>query len=209
MPQVANYNANGKEIGAIDLAESVFAQKINEDVVQQVLTAQLAAIRRGSASTKGRSEVRGGGRKPWRQKGTGRARAGSIRSPLWVGGGIVFGPKPRKYQKKIPKKVKKLALRSILSDKFKRGEIVVLDDLVLDNPKTKDFITLLNNLQLADKKVLLIIPEKDNNIYLSARNLSKVKTLVVAGLNAYDLLNNEQIIVLKEALVKIEEVLSK
>lgn len=209
MPQVANYDLAGKEIGAIDLAESVFTEKINENVVHQVLIAQLAAIRRGTASTKTRSEVRGGGRKPWRQKGTGRARAGTIRSPLWVGGGTVFGPKPRDYQKKISKKVKKLALRSILTDKFNREEIIVLDDLVLNTAKTKELIKLLNNFHLEGQKVLIVIPEKDRNIYLSARNIPKVKTLVVAGLNAYDLLNNDKIIVLKEALVKIEEVLTR
>lgn len=209
MPQVAKYDTTGNQVGEIDLADSVFNEKINEHVVHQVVNAQLAAMRRGTASTKTRGEVSGGGRKPWRQKGTGRARHGSIRSPLWVGGGTVFGPKPRDYTQRVPKKVKRLALRSILTDKLKNNNLIILDELDFDQPKTKQMVELLTNLNLADKKVLIIIPEKNANIYLSARNIPGVKTLVVDALNAYDLLNNDYIIMVKDAVQKVEEVLAK
>lgn len=209
MPQVAKYDTTGKQIGDINLADSVFNTSVNEHAVHQVVTSQLAKIRKGTASTKTRSEVRGGGKKPWRQKGTGRARAGSIRSPLWVGGGITFGPKPRSYDKKIPKKVKKLALRSILTDKLNNERIIVLDNLKFDQPKTSQMVELLESLKLDGAKVVIVIAEKDANIYLSARNIPGVKTLVVEALNAYDLLNNEYLIIANEAVEKIEEVLTR
>jgi large subunit ribosomal protein L4 len=209
MPQITKYDTTGNQVGDIDLSDHVFNENINEHVVHQVITAQLAAMRRGTASTKNRSEVSGGGRKPWRQKGTGRARHGSIRSPLWVGGGTVFGPKPRDYKQRVPKKVKKLALRSILSDKVKHDSLIVLDKLAFDQPKTRQVIELLANLKLEDKKVLIIIPEKDANIYLSTRNIPGVKTLVVDALNAYDLLDNDFIIMVKEAVQRVEEVLTR
>lgn len=208
MPQVAKYDTAGKEVGKMELADSVFNENINEHVVHQVVNAQLAAMRQGNASTKTRSEVRGGGRKPWRQKGTGRARHGSIRSPLWVGGGTVFGPKPRDYRQKVSKKVKKLALRSILTDKVQTDSLLVLDNLGFDKPKTRQVVELLASLNLEGKKVLIIIPERDSNIYLSARNIPGVKTLVMDALNAYDLLNNDYILMSGEAVQKIEEVLA-
>lgn len=209
MPQVAKYDINGKQVGEIELADSIFSEDINEHAVHQVVTAQLAKIRKGTASTKTRGEVRGGGRKPWRQKGTGRARAGSIRSPLWVGGGTVFGPQPRSFDKKVSKKVKKLALRSILTDKVQSDSLIVLDNLELEEPKTSKMMEILKALELEDAKVVIIIPEKDRNIYLSARNIPGVKTLVVEALNAYDLLNNDFLLVVNEAVDKIEEVLAK
>lgn len=209
MPQIAKYDTTGNEVGGINLANSIFNEKINESAVHQVVTAQLAKVRRGSASTKTRSEVRGGGRKPWRQKGTGRARHGTIRSPLWVGGGITFGPKPRSYKQKTPKKLKRLAMRSILTDKYQRESLIVLDDLKLERPKTKQMVEILRNLELQDRKVLIIIPDKDANIYLSARNIPGVKTLVVDALNAYDLINNDYIIIDSGALEKVEEVLGR
>ncbi|MFW6410346.1 MAG: 50S ribosomal protein L4 [Halanaerobiales bacterium] len=209
MSQVTKYNQAGGEAGNIELDDSIFNENINEHVVHQVVNAQLAAVRRGTASTKTRSEVRGGGRKPWRQKGTGRARHGSIRSPLWVGGGTIFGPKPRKYKKNINKKVKRLALRSILTDKVQNDSLIVLDELKIDQPKTKKMVELLENLDIADSKVVIIIPDKDANVYLSARNIPGVKTLVVEALNAYDLLNNDYIVIAAEAVGKIEEVLAK
>lgn len=209
MPQVAKYDTTGKQIGDINLADSVFNTSVNEHAVHQVVTSQLAKIRKGTASTKTRSEVRGGGKKPWRQKGTGRARAGSIRSPLWVGGGITFGPKPRSYDKKIPKKVKKLALRSILTDKLNNERLIVLDNLKFDQPKTSQMVELLESLKLDGAKVVIVIAEKDANIYLSARNIPRVKTLVVEALNAYDLLNNDYVIIANEAVEKIEEVLTR
>ncbi|MGM0444845.1 MAG: 50S ribosomal protein L4 [Bacillota bacterium] len=209
MPQAVKYNTNGEKIADIDLSDDIFNSDIKEDVVHQVVTAQLAKIRGGNASTKTRSEVRGGGRKPWRQKGTGRARHGSIRSPLWVGGGITFGPRPRSYNKKVNKKMKKLAVRSVLSDKLQNDGIMILDELKMDEVKTKNMVNLLEELGLKDKKVLIVLPGKDEKTYLSARNIPHVKTLVLDGLNTYDLLNNEVILMSEEAVRKIEEVLGE
>ncbi|HKL12464.1 MAG TPA: 50S ribosomal protein L4 [Halanaerobiales bacterium] len=209
MPQAVKYNTNGEKVTDIDLSDDIFNSKVNEDVVHQVVTAQLAKVRSGNASTKTRSEVRGGGRKPWRQKGTGRARHGSIRSPLWVGGGITFGPKPRSYNKKVNKKMKRIALKSVLTDKIQNESVMILDEFNMDEIKTKKMASLLEDLNLSDKKVLIILPEKDENIYLSARNLPRVKTLVLDGLNTYDLLNNEVILMSEEAVRKIEEVLGE
>lgn len=209
MPQVTKYDKTGDQIGDIDLDDKIFAEDINEPVVHKVVNAQLAARRRGTASTKTRSEVRGGGRKPWRQKGTGRARHGSIRSPLWVGGGITFGPKPRSYKKKVSKKVKRLALRSILTDKVNNDSLLILDELEFPAIKTKQVVELLRDFNLKGKKVLIVLPDKDDNIYLSARNVPEVKTMVVDGINAYDLLNNEFIIIPEKAVHKIEEVVAE
>lgn len=207
MPELSVYNNNGNEVEKVNLNKEIFEEKINEHVVHEAVTAQLAAKRQGNASTKGRSEVRGGGRKPWRQKGTGRARHGSIRSPLWVGGGITFGPKPRSYKKKINRKTKKLAIRSVLTAKADAGELLIIDNLSFDRPKTKDAIELLQNLNLSDKKVLFVLPEKDKNTYLSIRNIANVKTMVLDGLNVYDLLNNDMVVIPQPALDKLEEVL--
>ncbi|HHU92604.1 MAG TPA: 50S ribosomal protein L4 [Halanaerobiaceae bacterium] len=209
MPQVMKYDVNGKELGNIELPASVFNENINEHAVHQVVVSQLAKIRQGTASTKTRGEVSGGGKKPWRQKGTGRARHGSIRSPLWVGGGVTFGPKPRSYDKKVPRKVKKLALRSILTDKLESGSLIVLEELSFDKPKTSQMVEVLRNLELEGAKVVIVIPEKDTNVYLSARNIPGVKTLVVDALNAYDLLNNDYLVIVNEAIEKIEEVLTR
>jgi large subunit ribosomal protein L4 len=203
------YDVNGKELGNIELPASVFNENINEHAVHQVVVSQLAKIRQGTASTKTRGEVSGGGKKPWRQKGTGRARHGSIRSPLWVGGGVTFGPKPRSYDKKVPRKVKKLALRSILTDKLESGSLIVLEELSFDKPKTSQMVEVLRNLELEGAKVVIVIPEKDTNVYLSARNIPGVKTLVVDALNAYDLLNNDYLVIVNEAIEKIEEVLTR
>ncbi|SFL91606.1 50S ribosomal protein L4 [Halanaerobium salsuginis] len=209
MPQVAKYNQNGKELDQVELLDSVFADKINTHVVHQVVNAQLAARRSGNSSAKTRGEVRGGGRKPWRQKGTGRARHGSIRSPLWVGGGITFGPSPRSYDKKLTKKMRRLALRSVLTDKVQRGELMLIDKIELDQPKTKAVAEILADLKLADKKVVIVMPEKDDNLYLSARNIPNVKTLLAGSINAYDLLNNEMVIFIEEAVKMVEEVLGE
>ena len=209
MPQVAKFDQTGKEIDKVSLNESVFNEKINEHVVHQVVNAQLASRRSGNASTKTRGKVRGGGRKPWRQKGTGRARHGSIRSPLWVGGGITFGPTPRNYDKKLTKKMRRLALKSILTDKLNREEIMLVDEIKIDEPKTKAVVEILNNFDLTDKKVVIVMPEKDENLYLSARNIPNVKTLLAGSVNAYDLLDNEMIIFVEEAVKMIEEVLGQ
>lgn len=209
MPQVTKYDITGKKIGDHKLDNSVFSEDINEHVVHQVITAQLAAKRRGTASTKTRSEVRGGGRKPWRQKGTGRARHGTIRSPLWVGGGIAFGPKPRSYKKKVTKKMKRLALRSILSDKTESDQIKIIDELNYDQPKTKQVEKLINDFDLEGQKVLIVLSEKDKNIYLSARNIPEVNTMVLDAMNAYQLLDNDCILMPETAVGKIEEVLAE
>ncbi|RCW49317.1 MULTISPECIES: 50S ribosomal protein L4 [unclassified Halanaerobium] len=209
MPQVAKFDQTGKEIDKVSLKESVFNEKINKHVVHQVINAQLASRRSGNASTKTRGKVRGGGRKPWRQKGTGRARHGSIRSPLWVGGGITFGPTPRNYDKKLTKKMRRLALKSILTDKLNREEIMLVDEIKIDKPKTKAVVEILNNFNLIDKKVVIVMPEKDKNLYLSARNIPNVKTLLAGSVNAYDLLDNEMIIFVEEAVKMIEEVLGQ
>jgi len=209
MPQVSKFDMSGKEIGDFELNDKVFAEDVNEHVVHQVVTAQLAAIRRGTASTKTRSEVRGGGRKPWRQKGTGRARHGTIRSPLWVGGGVTFGPKPRSYKKKVNKKMKRLALRSILTDKVNNDQLKIIDELDYDKPKTKQVVNLLKDFDLEDEKVLIVLPEKNENVYLSARNLPNIDTMVLDAMNAYQLLDNDYILVPEEAAQKIEEVLAE
>ncbi|RCW53939.1 MULTISPECIES: 50S ribosomal protein L4 [Halanaerobium] len=209
MPQVAKFNQSGKELEKVELNDSVFNDKINKHVVHQVVNAQLAARRGGNASTKTRGKVRGGGRKPWRQKGTGRARHGSIRSPLWVGGGITFGPSPRSYDKKLTKKMRRLALRSVLTDKVDRDELILVDKIELDQPKTKAVVNILADLNLEDKKVVLVMPEKDKNLYLSARNIPNVKTLLAGSINAYDLLDNEMVIFIEEAVKMVEEVLGE
>lgn len=209
MPQVTKFNQSGKELEKVELNDSVFNDKINKHVVHQVVNAQLAARRGGNASTKTRGKVRGGGRKPWRQKGTGRARHGSIRSPLWVGGGITFGPSPRSYDKKLTKKMRRLALRSVLTDKVERDELILVDKIELDQPKTKAVVNILADLNLEDKKVVLVMPEKDKNLYLSARNIPNVKTLLAGSINAYDLLDNEMVIFIEEAVKMVEEVLGE
>ncbi|WP_288054004.1 50S ribosomal protein L4 [Caloranaerobacter azorensis] len=165
----------------------------------------LANRRQGTQSAKTRSEVRGGGRKPWRQKGTGRARHGSIRSPIWKGGGVVFAPKPRDYSYKLPKKIKRLAMKSALSSKVVNGEIIVLDELKMDRPKTKDMVSILNNLN-SKKKALIVMSEKDENVIKSARNIQGTKTTLVNTLNVYDILNCDSFIITKDAVRKVEEV---
>ncbi|MFW5999124.1 MAG: 50S ribosomal protein L4 [Halanaerobiaceae bacterium] len=207
MPQVKKYDMEGNENGKILLSDDIFAEGINEPLVHEVVTAQLAAKRKGTASTKTRSEVRGGGRKPWRQKGTGRARHGSIRSPLWVGGGIIFGPKPRSYDKSISKKKKKKSVKVVLSDKVNNDAFIVLDEISFSEPKTKKAVELLENLDLAEKKVLLLLPEKDEAVYLSARNIPEVKVLLADAVNTYDVLNSDYIVTTEAALLRLEEVL--
>jgi large subunit ribosomal protein L4 len=193
-----------KKAGEVELNPDIFSSPVNRAVMHQVVVAQLAQKRRGTASTKNRSAVRGGGRKPWRQKGTGRARAGTIRSPLWVGGGVIFGPTPRDYSQKVPKKMCKLALRSALSSKLKEGSLLVLEDISIDSPKTKTMVENFRNLGI-EKKVLIVCAEKDENLYKSCRNIPGTKVLLAEGLNVYDILNHDKLIVFKKALGKIEE----
>lgn len=207
MPKVALYNKSGAQIGDIELADSIFGIKPNESVLHDAVVMQQAAERRGTHKVKGRSEVSGGGRKPWRQKGTGRARQGSIRSPQWVGGGTVFGPTPRSYGYKLPKKVRRLALKSALSSKVLASEIIVLDELILSAPKTKEIATILNNLKV-DRKALIVDTEYNDNIALSSRNIPGVKFVSATGINVLDVLNHNKVIITKEAVAKIEEVLA-
>lgn len=206
MPRVAVYNTLGQQVGEIDLDDRVFGGEVNEAVLHQAVVMQLASRRRGTASTKGWAEVSGGGRKPWRQKGTGRARAGSIRSPLWRGGAVIFGPKPRDYSFKLPKKVRRLALKSALTAKVRDGELIVLEDLTLTKPRTKDMVAVLKALNV-NNKALIVTAGNEQNVALSARNLPGVTWLPAAGLNVYDILAHDKLVITKEAVSRVEEAL--
>lgn len=205
MPKVNVYNMSGDIVEEIALSEDIFGIEINEHVVWEVVRNQLANKRQGTQSAKTRAEVRGGGRKPWRQKGTGRARQGSTRAPHWVGGGVSFAPKPRDYSYKVPKKVKRLALKSALSSKVLNNQIIVLDELNLEQPKTKEMAKILSNIK-ADKKALIVMDEKNINVIKSAKNISNVQTALVNTLNVYDILKFDSFIITKDAVRKVEEV---
>ncbi len=205
MPNVSVFDMNGKKVSDIALAESIFGIEPNVSAMHLVVVNYLANQRQGTQSTLTRSEVSGGGKKPWRQKGTGRARQGPTRAPQWYHGGIAHGPKPREYGFDINKKVKRLAMKSALSSKTAAEEIVVLDSLELKEIKTKEVAKVLSNLETG-KKVLVVLPEKNDVIYRSARNIAGVKTTLVNTLNVYDILNCDTIVVLKDAVAKIEEV---
>ncbi len=206
MPKVALYDISGTQVGQIDLVDSIFGIKPNESVLHDAVVMQQASLRQGTHKVKGRSEVRGGGRKPWRQKGTGRARQGSIRSPQWVGGGTVFGPTPRSYAYKLPKKVRRLAVKSALSSKVLENEIIVLNELVLDAPKTKEMANILNKFKI-DSKVLIVDKDYNDAVALSSRNIQGVKFVTAEGINVLDILYHDKLILTKEAVAKIEEVL--
>lgn len=208
MPKVALYNTSGDQVGEIDLNDSVFGIPVHQSVLHDAVVAYLANRRRGTHDTKTRAEVSGGGRKPWRQKGTGRARHGSIRSPIWRGGGIVFGPHPRDYSIRLPKKVRRLAMRSALSSKVEGGSIVVLDDLKLDQPKTKDMVSILNNLKI-NHKALVVIADRDDNVIKSARNIPGIKPVPASWLNVYDLLAHNTLVITRDAVSRVEEVLAQ
>ena len=196
---------NGKKVSTVELSDAVFGITPNEKVMHAAVVNFLANQRQGTQSTKTRSEVSGGGRKPWRQKGSGRARQGSTRAPQWTHGGISHGPKPREYGISVNKKVKRLAMKSALSSKVAGNELVVLDKLALSEIKTKEVVKVLGALQTG-KKTLIVLPEKDDTVYRSARNIAGVKTTLVSTLNVYDILNCDTILVLKDAVAKIEEV---
>jgi large subunit ribosomal protein L4 len=206
MPKVALFNQTGAQVGEIELADSVFGIEPNRHVLHDAVVMQQASMRQGTHDTKGRSEVRGGGRKPWKQKGTGRARQGSIRSPQWVGGGIVFGPTPRSYAYKLPKKVRRLAIKSALSSKVKNNEILVLEGLEFNAPKTKDMIAVLKGLNV-ERKALVVTGEFADNVALSARNIPGIKFVTADGINVLDVLKHDQLIITKDAVAKVEEVL--
>lgn len=207
MPKVAVYNMQGEVVGEMELNEQIFGGPVNEAVLHSAVVMQLASRRQGTASTKTRAEVRGGGRKPWRQKGTGRARVGSIRSPLWRKGGIIFGPKPRNYGYNLPKKVRRLALRSALAAKVQEGNLVVVDELTLPEIKTKEMVKVLKALK-AEPKALVVTASDDEKVRKSARNIPGVLPLEAKGLNVYDILNHDKLVITKEAVARVEEVLA-
>ena len=204
MPKVDLLNMEGKKVGTIELADSIFAVEVNETVMHDVVVNYLANQRQGTQSTKTRSEVSGGGKKPWKQKGTGRARQGSIRAPQWIKGGIALGPKPRSYKYTLNKKVKRLALKSALTTKVQENNIIVLDSLNFDEIKTKNMAKVLENIKV--EKALVVLAEKNSNVQLSTRNIPNVKAALVNTMNTYDLLKYQTLVITKEAVEKIEEV---
>ncbi len=207
MPTVGLYKMDGSQVGDIELNESIFGQEVNKSVLHQVVVNYLANQRQGTQSTKTRSEVSGGGIKPWRQKGTGRARQGSIRATQWIHGGIALGPKPRDYSYTLNKKVKKVAMKSALSSKVAEAEIKVIDELKLDAIKTKDIKTMLDKLEVSTK-ALIVTCDKDEIVYKSGRNIDGVTVTFAGVLNVYDILSHDQLIIAKDAIAKIEEVLA-
>ncbi|WP_106495528.1 50S ribosomal protein L4 [Lentibacillus sp. Marseille-P4043] len=207
MPKVALFKQDGTQNGDVELNDSVFGIEPNTHVLHEAVVMQRASLRQGTHDVKNRSEVRGGGRKPWRQKGTGRARQGSTRSPQWVGGGTVFGPTPRSYSYKLPKKVRRLALKSALSSKVKEESLVILDSIAIDAPKTKEVVKMLDALNV-DTKALIVTADKDETVIRSANNLQSVKVLTVEEVNVLDLLTHDKLILTKDAAEKAGEVLA-
>lgn len=205
MPKVDVYDLKGKKVSDIELADSVFGIEPNENIVHSVLVNYLANQRQGTQSTKTRAEVSGGGKKPWRQKGTGRARQGSIRAPQWIKGGIALGPKPRSYSYKINKKEKQLAIKSLLSSKVKEQELTVVDKLELAEIKTKTMVKALSDLKV-EGKTLIILADKNDNVYLSSRNIEGVKAITLNMINVYDLLKYNKLVLPLETVKKLEEV---
>ena len=205
MPKLNVLNVNGQNVGEIELAEAVFGVEVNEHVLYEVVKNQLANKRQGTQSAKTRAEVRGGGRNPWKQKGTGRARQGSIRAVQWVGGGVAFAPKPRDYRYTLPKKVRRLAMKSALSAKVQNNEIIVLDALTMEAPKTKEFAQILKNIN-ASKKALVVTAEKNDNVVKSARNIEGVQAATVNTINVYDILKYDTFVITTDAVKKVEEV---
>ena len=205
MANVSVYNMEGKEVGKIDLSDAIFGVEVNEHLVHMAVLQQLADKRQGTQKAKTRSEVSGGGRKPWRQKGTGHARQGSIRAPQWKGGGVVFAPVPRDYSFKMNKKEKRAALKSALTDKAQNNNLIVVDELKFDEIKTKKFAEVMNNLK-ATRKALVVLADNDQNVVLSARNLAEANTTLTNTLNVYDIVNAKTLVLTKDAVAKIEEV---
>ena len=204
MANVSVYNMEGKEVGTIELNDAVFGVEVNEHLVHMAVVQQLANNRQGTQKAKTRAEVSGGGRKPWRQKGTGHARQGSIRAPQWKGGGVVFAPVPRNYSFKMNKKEKQAALKSVLSDKVAGGNLIVVDELKFDEIKTKNFVNVMNNLKVV--KGLVVLAENDQNVVMSGKNVADVNTTLVNEINVYDVLNAKTLVLTKDAVNKIEEV---
>ena len=205
MPTVAIYDIANKKVGDLELNESIFGVEVNEALLHQAVVMQLASQRLGTHATKTRGFVRGGGRKPWKQKGTGRARSGSTRSPIWVGGGTVFGPAPRSYAFRMPRKQRRLAIMCALSDKVQSGDFVVLDSIDFAAPKTKEMVKMLNDFSV-DSKALIITAGEAENVEKSSRNIPGVKAINTNGLNVYDILNHNKLFITKDAITRIEEV---
>ncbi len=208
MPKAPLYNMNGERIGDYELPASVFGVPVNEHVLHEAVVMQLASKRLGTANTKTRGEVAGGGAKPWRQKGTGRARHGSRRSPVWRGGAVTFGPRPRTYRYKLPKKARRVALLSALSAKAENEQVLVVDELSMGEPKTKVMVSMLDKLNIG-RKALVVMKQPDTNVELSFRNIPGVKTLTPSELNVYDILDHDKLLLTKEAADVVEEVLGK
>ena len=204
MANVSVYNMEGKEVGKIDLNDAVFGVEVNEHLVHMAVVQQLANNRQGTQKAKTRSEVSGGGRKPWRQKGTGHARQGSTRAPQWTGGGVVFAPVPRDYSFKLNKKEKRAALKSALSSRVADGKLIVVDELKFDEIKTKNFKAVMDNLKVS--KALVVLAENDEKVVMSARNLPTIKTALTNTINVYDILKGDTLVLTKDAVAKIEEV---
>ncbi|MBB5335759.1 50S ribosomal protein L4 [Pectinatus brassicae] len=207
MPEVKVFNMAGQEVESMQLDETVFGVEINEGLVHQAVVMQLASQRLGTHATKTRGLVRGGGRKPWRQKGTGRARSGSTRSPIWVGGGTVFGPQPRSYSFSMPRKQRRLAIKCALTDKVNSNDFIVVDNIEFAAPKTKDVVKMLNDFSV-DNKALIITADFAENVEKSSRNIPGVKAINSNGLNVYDILNHNKLFITKDAVTRIEEVLA-
>ncbi len=205
MPKLSLYNRDGEQVDEIEVQASLFGAPLKQGALYQTAVSQAARRRQGTASSKDRSEVRGGGDKPWPQKGTGRARHGSVNSPIWVGGGVTFGPKPRDYHKTVPKKMRRAALKSALIDKYNEGKLVVVDDFAIDAPKTKQMVAMLNLLKV-DGGALVVNARPDDNVIKAARNLPKVKTILARQLNVLDILNHDYLVMSKDALEQVEEV---
>ena len=203
MASVSVYNMEGNEVGTIELSDAVFGVDVNEHLVHMAVVAQLANKRQGTQKAKTRSEVSGGGRKPWRQKGTGHARQGSTRAPQWTGGGVVFAPTPRDYTIRLNKKEKRLALKSVLTSKVQENKLIVVDELKFDEIKTKNFVNVMNNLKA--EKALVVLNENDANVVMSARNIPTVKTALTNTINVYDILKYNTLILTKDAVATIEE----
>ena len=204
MANVSVYNMEGKEVGKIELNDAIFGAKVNEHLVHMAVVQHLANKRQGTQKAKTRSEVSGGGRKPWRQKGTGHARQGSIRAPQWKGGGVVFAPVPRDYSFKINKKEKRAALKSVLTSRVQENKLIVVEELKFDEIKTKNFKTVMDNLKVS--KALVVLGEKNENAVLSARNLPKIDTAYADAINVYDIMKGDTLVLTKDAVAKIEEV---
>ena len=206
MPKMDVYNSKKEVVSQVNLSPAIFEAEVKDHLFYDVIRMQLANRRMGTASTKGRSEVRGGGKKPYRQKGTGRARAGSTRSPLWTGGGVIFGPKPKDFSYKVPKKVKKAALRSALTKKLEEKKLIVVDGFDLNEIKTKNFIKIMKKLDFV--KALIVISERDRNLELSSRNIREVKVLPAKGINVFDVLKYDTLVMTTDAVKVVEEALS-